>query len=303
MYVFECITSSTINSTCYLNAGIVRVLNMSFTFSLNQPATHEPLAPVFIVHNDTLLSRMQNESLVLPTVSECRSMGMPNETFFSFGYDEGHIFAGDGTMVSIDQHCIPYEFHPFRTILPMVSPGVTQRVLCALHSVHWHNTSRFCGKCGTVMNFSSSEPAKVCSACGYLFYPRISPAVIVAVVHENKILLGHSHRFPGKFYSVLAGFVEPGETLEECVIREVKEETGIMVDTVTYFGSQPWPFPDSLMCAFTARYAAGTLCPDQRELTDAGWYTADALPEIPSGYSISRKLIDWFIEQHHRPLS
>ena len=116
----------------------------------------------------------------------------------------------------------------------------------------------------------------------------------MAVVKEDRILLAHSQRFPAKLYSVLAGFVEPGETLEECVEREVHEEVGISVQDIRYFGSQPWPFPDSLMVAFTADYAGGEIEIDRSEIADAGWFSADQFPPIPPKISIARQLIDWF---------
>jgi NAD+ diphosphatase len=119
----------------------------------------------------------------------------------------------------------------------------------------------------------------------------------VAVVKGDRLLLGTSKRFRADFWSVLAGFVEPGETLEECVVREVREEVGILVENVSYFASQPWPFPDSLMVGFTAEYAAGEITVDQTELTDANWFTADDLPRIPPKVSIARRLIDWFVER------
>lgn len=128
-------------------------------------------------------------------------------------------------------------------------------------------------------------------------YPRLSPAVIVLVQRGDEVLLGRSNRFPSAFYSVLAGFVEPGETLEETVQREIYEETGILVKDITYFGSQPWPFPNSLMIGFTAQYAGGSIVLGDDEIQDAGWFTLDTLPEIPSRVSIARRLIDWWIDQ------
>jgi len=127
-------------------------------------------------------------------------------------------------------------------------------------------------------------------------FPRISPAIIVAVLKGKEILLARAHRFPPRLYSVIAGFVEPGETLEECVRREVKEEVGIEVENICYFGSQSWPFPNSLMVAFTADYANGKITIDETETIDAGWFTAHNLPPIPDKVSISRRLIDWFVE-------
>jgi len=142
------------------------------------------------------------------------------------------------------------------------------------------------------------ERAKVCSKCGFRTYPRISPATITAVTPGNQILLARAKRFPSELYSVIAGFAEPGETLEECVKREIMEETGIDVKNIRYFGSQPWPFPDSLMIAFTADFEGGEIRIYKKELVDARWFTADALPKIPDKLSIARRLIDRFIENN-----
>ncbi len=142
------------------------------------------------------------------------------------------------------------------------------------------------------------QRAKACPYCQLTIYPRISPAVIVAVIKEQQILLAHAPRFPQGFYSVIAGFVEPGETFEDCVHREVREEVGIEAADIRYFGNQPWPFPDSLMVGFTARYAGGEITVDHDEILEAGWFCADKLPEIPGKVSIARKLIDWFVENY-----
>jgi NAD+ diphosphatase len=161
---------------------------------------------------------------------------------------------------------------------------------------HWQRNHKYCGQCGARTEDKADERAKICPRCGLANYPRLSPAVIVAVIRDNRILLAHSPRFPGNFYSVLAGFVEPGETLEECVRREIFEEVGIAVKHIRYFGSQPWPFPDSLMLAFTAEYAGGEIRVDNEEVTDAGWYPPGNLPKIPPRISIARRLIDWFAD-------
>ncbi len=128
----------------------------------------------------------------------------------------------------------------------------------------------------------------------------MTPAVIVAVTREDEILLARSRRFQGSFFSVLAGFVEAGETFEECVKREVREEVAIEVDNIRYFGSQPWPFPHSLMVGFTAEYAGGEISIDDREISEAGWFTAEALPEVPRTGTIARKLIEWFCDNHRQ---
>jgi NAD+ diphosphatase len=170
----------------------------------------------------------------------------------------------------------------------------------AFQIMDWDRNHQFCGRCASPTQDKPGERVKVCQSCGLHSYPRISPAVIVAVIRGREILLARARRFAHALYSVIAGFVEAGESLEECVRRELQEEVGIQVRDLRYFGSQSWPFPNSLMVAFTAEYAGGELAPDPTELTDAGWFRADALPRIPERLSIARRLIDWFLEEQER---
>jgi NAD+ diphosphatase len=152
--------------------------------------------------------------------------------------------------------------------------------------------NRICGRCGTKTVPVLTERAKKCPSCGLVIYPRISPAIIVLIIRGDEILLARSPRFPAGMHSVIAGFVEPGETLEHAVHREIKEEVGITVKNLRYFASEPWPFPDSLMIAFEAEYAAGEITIDNNEIVSAGWFGRDNLPQLPSPMSISRALID-----------
>ena len=161
----------------------------------------------------------------------------------------------------------------------------------------WDRDDQYCSRCGTKNERRSEERAKQCPACGSVSFPRISPAVIVLVERDGKALLARSGRFPEGLFSTIAGFVEPGETLEDAVRREVREETGIDVKNIRYFGSQPWPFPDSLMVGFTAEYAGGEITVDDNEILDARWFGAENLPEIPGKVSIARALIDWFLRK------
>jgi NAD+ diphosphatase len=169
----------------------------------------------------------------------------------------------------------------------------------AVQVVAWDRTHQFCGQCGTPTETLPSERARRCPACGLTSYPRISPAAIIAVVrrdeHGERILLARNHRFPPGRYSVVAGFAEPGESLEACAQREVLEEVGIRIRNVRYFGSQPWPFPNSLMVGFTAEHESGEIRLEESELADARWFAADALPQLPPKMTIARKLIDWFV--------
>jgi NAD+ diphosphatase len=158
--------------------------------------------------------------------------------------------------------------------------------------VEWSRTHRFCGRCGTATEQSPGERAKRCPACGLLAFPRLAPAVITLVERGDEVLLANGVSFGAPTYSCLAGFVEPGENLEEAVRREVGEEVGVQLGDVRYFASQPWPFPHSLMVGFQATWAAGEIEIDPEEIVDAGWFRADAMPLIPPGLSIARWLID-----------
>ncbi|GHV37468.1 hypothetical protein FACS1894187_14260 [Synergistales bacterium] len=164
----------------------------------------------------------------------------------------------------------------------------------AFQYMNWLRLTRFCSVCGGAMSPREEDKGLLCGSCGRVVYAPLHPAIIVAVERDGKLLLAHNARMPTKRYSVLAGFVEPGESLEQTIAREVMEEVGVEVQDVRYFGSQPWPFPCSLMLGFTARWKSGEIHPDGLELNDAGWYAPEDFPEIPPGMSISRKLIDDF---------
>jgi NAD+ diphosphatase len=172
----------------------------------------------------------------------------------------------------------------------------------AVQIIDWDRTHQFCGRCGVPLRAKNDERAKECPQCGLLHFPRLAPAIIVLVERGNQLLLARSRHFMPGMYSVLAGFVEPGESLEEAVVREVKEEVGIEIKDIKYFGSQPWPFPHSLMIGFTATYASGEISLSDKEIEDAGWFTVEKLPRIPGKISIARKLIDAFLAKQGRCL-
>lgn len=167
----------------------------------------------------------------------------------------------------------------------------------AVQIVEWDRTHQFCGHCATPMTQLPTERAKRCPNCGLVNYPRLSPAVIVLIVRGEALLLARAPHFPTDMYGLIAGFVEPGESLEETIVREVREEVGITIKQPRYFGSQPWPFPNSLMIGFTAQYESGEIAIDPRELETAAWFHKHNLPTIPPKISIARKLIDWFVAQ------
>jgi NAD+ diphosphatase len=182
-----------------------------------------------------------------------------------------------------------------RSLLAALPAAEVRLAVRALHVLEWARTHRFCGRCGTANEEKAGELARQCPACGLVSFPRISPAVIVLVRRGDRVLLGRGNHLPPGLFSTLAGFVEPGETLEETVRREIREEAGIEVDGVRYFGSQPWPFPDSLMIGFTAEHAAGEIQVDREELAEARWFGLDELPAVPPRFSIARTLIDAWV--------
>ena len=187
------------------------------------------------------------------------------------------------------------EFAPLRSLHGRIPDELWTLAGRAVQIVEWERTHRFCGRCGTPTDAVPGERARRCPACSLLAFPRLTPAVIMAVERDDRILLGANRTFRGSMYSVLAGFVEPGETLEEAVVREVEEEVGLRVEDVRYFASQPWPFPNNIMLGFQARWAGGDIRIDEQELVDADWFRADELPRIPGPMSIARHLIDDFV--------
>jgi NAD+ diphosphatase len=253
----------------------------------------------FIFHGDKMLVKTEGDSVSVP---------------FSRGPIEYHLRPYWNVCVGLlgNTPCysalvdgdvdVPHgaEFHGLRGLFGQLEDEMFGLSGRAMQLVKWDYTHQFCSRCGKPAGTRNEEGAQICRHCGYLSYPRISPAVIVAVFRENRILLGHNNRFPQKRYSVIAGYVEMGETLEECVKREIWEEVRIKVQNIRYFGSQPWPFSSSLMIAFTAEYAGGDISVDNTEIADAKWFAPDALPDIPDKLSIARQLIDWFVETQRR---
>jgi NAD+ diphosphatase len=204
----------------------------------------------------------------------CVAVALPDTTPEDAGADVGLAFAGLRSMF-------------FTLPEPMLALAAR-----AFQIADWDHTHRYCGRCATPTRDRPAERAKECPACGLLAWPRIAPAMMVLVTRGRELLLARAHRFPGAMYSALAGFVEPGETIEDCIHREVREEVGVDVTDIRYFASQSWAFPHSLMIAYTAEYAGGTLAPDDHEIADARWFALDALPQLPSPVSVARRLID-----------
>ncbi len=246
----------------------------------------------FIVHGGKVLVRC-GEPPQLPAADTLPLAPSAAQAIHCFGHFEGRpcrvMVLHDSALADGTDD---FEWRGLRSlygVLPDAEVGLAGR---AVQLAEWTRTHRHCGCCGATMQRQAGERAMACPACGFTAYPRIAPAMMVLVRKDDRILLGRAPHFVTGVYSALAGFVEAGESLEECVHREVREEVGIDIGNLRYFSSQAWPFPHSLMLAFVADYAGGELEPDPAELSDARWFTMDELPPLPSRISISRALID-----------
>ena len=201
-------------------------------------------------------------------------------------------------------HCYGFALPADATVPPHLEPVALRALILegnettaalagqAFQILEWARTHRYCGNCGTPTTPHAADRAMECRACGLVYYPRIAPVVMTLVYRKGEILLTRKPGYAPGRYTVVAGFVEAGETLEQCLAREVHEEVGVTVKNSRYFGSQPWPFPNSLVMAFSAEWAGGEVRPDPAELEDARWFAVDALPELPEAVHISRQLID-----------
>ncbi len=257
----------------------------------------------FVFQEDRLLVRSAGEQAGVLLTVDGPPAGLSLARQLYMGYLEGagetpiHCYAGE--LAADAPLAADMIADGLRQLYPQLGETMFGLASRASQLITWDRTHQYCGRCGTATVPSATERARHCPRCGLAHFPRLSPAIIIAVVRRTpegtRLLLAHNRRFPPGRYSVIAGFVEVGETLEECARREVREEVGIEIKSLRYFGSQSWPFPHSLMIGFTAEYAAGELVRESEEIAHADWFAADALPGLPPKMSIARRLIDWFV--------
>jgi len=249
----------------------------------------------YLFKNNKLI--LKNDGKVLPDETSFTEL---EKFVINSGFVDKECRDGDMWAELSDKAELPsgFDLYERRSLWPDFDTKSFFRAGKAFHLMEWQRSNKYCGICGAATVFDEKELAMRCPECGELKFPVISPAVIVAVEKEGKILMGHGINFPPGRFSVLAGFVEPGESLEECVRREVYEESKIHVKNIKYFGSQPWPFPRSLMLGFTAEWESGNIVPDTTEVTDVRWFAPNDIPDYFRGVSISSMLIDDFIRRH-----
>ena len=266
-----------------------------FRPAVKQPPEDNNPAYWFVFCSNKMLVTVENDKATIPYFKSLAELNItPVRTQYLGTLQGSSCYSAEATTETAAPEGM--EFKELRPLYAVLDEDIFLLAGKAIQIVSWDQTHQFCGRCGTGMETLEGERAKICPACGLINYPRISPAAITAVIKDNKILLTHNAAFRGNIHSLIAGFVEPGETIEECVHREIFEEVGLRVSNLKYFGSQPWPFPNSLMIGFTAEYESGEISVDGQEITEAGWYDAGNLPELPGKMSIARKIIDRFVK-------
>jgi NAD+ diphosphatase len=263
-------------------------------FVLLQPQSPNTLGPGYwaiIQGNSVILHGAGN----MPALPEGRLPDwlMPREEPLCIGLWKGRPLR----IFSIDSGCVilpPFVTEAFNATEQQVDDATLSISGLAKQVIHWEQQSRYCPHCGGATAHTPSGWSKQCTACQAKFFPSIHPCAIVLVRRGHEVLLVHKAEWPVGRYSLVAGFLEFGESLEECAAREVREETGIEITGISYVGSQNWPFPSQLMAGFVAQYAGGEIIVDHEELEDARWFPIAALPTLPPKRSIARRIIDTF---------
>lgn len=265
---------------------------------LRTPSTFTPLlvaqqhpAPISLVFcGDALM--VSEDDLALPDSASLASLSLGAEQFFPLGLLDGRYC--QSTWVEPASAPAPgFMFRKLRSLFGTFDDNLLAVAGRGYQVAEWARTHRFCGSCACRTVHVPGERCVRCPSCGHSAYPRISPAMMVLIKRGDAVLLARHNNSPSHFFTALAGFLEAGESIEDAVHREVFEEVGLRVRDVTYFGSQPWPFPHSLMIAFTAEYVSGEIVVDESEIAEARWFgPADPFPKVPPrGLSIAGHLI------------
>ena len=248
----------------------------------------------YILHYNekSLLLKINGDEFQLPTKKDVSDIFDTTERTFLFSLNGVRCFLVWNATRLIDDRFVYKEISSFRTLNPREIAWIC---IVGFQLNNWYLENKFCGKCGTKTAEKPDERAIICPNCNTVVFPKISPAIIVAILCKNKILLAHNSNFEQKRYSLVAGYVDVGETLEETVMREVKEEVGLDVKNIRYYKSQPWAFSGSMMIGFTAE-ADDTqpIRPDNVEITEADWFSRENLPNHPPKISIAGEMIDKF---------
>ena len=248
----------------------------------------------FIYHKNKLMIIKNDTGIQIPTYKDIKKLYPTlNNKFYLGDFKTQSCFCTE--LENLDKS-FNSSFMPLKEASLLMSMELFMVCGRASQLLLWNKNSQYCGKCGNKVILRTTDFSKYCSKCDLSIYPRISPAIIVAITKGDEILLAHNSHFPQGLYSIIAGFVDPCESLEDCIKREVFEEVGIKIKNIKYFGSQPWPYPDSLMIGFFAEYDEGEINVDNKEIIDARWFSKDNLPNLPQKTSIARRIINKYLE-------
>ena len=255
------------------------------------PETRSSSALWFAFESGRVMVRMTDDSPVLLTCAHPAEHGLETLQEHYLGtYGGEHCYAAElATAQTAPNGHAMLGLRDLLGHLDDTLAGVSGR---AIQILEWNRNHRYCGRCGGETVPRENERARICVPCKRTSYPPVAPVIMILITHGRKLLLARKVGWGNTRYSALAGFVEPGETLESTVIRETREEVGVEIKNIRYFGSQPWPFPNNLMIAFTAEYAGGAVTPDGVEIEEAAFFDVDEMPTLPPGISISRRMIN-----------
>jgi NAD+ diphosphatase len=248
----------------------------------------------FILHysENSLLLKTNGDKFEIPQKKDFIEISDKTESTFLFTLNDVPCFLIWDNLMTDKPHFKYKEINFFRTIRQQEIAWIS---IVGFHLMNWYSQNKFCGKCGTRTQQKSDERAIVCPDCNTTVFPKISPAIIVAIICNNKILLARNSNFPGNWYSLIAGYVDVGESLEDALVREVKEEVGLDIRNIRYYTSQPWPLSGSMMIGFIAEADdAQPIAINIKEIAEAGWFARGKLPKHSSNISIAGEMIEKF---------
>lgn len=249
-----------------------------------------------LLHRDRALPLHRQHELENVALSMCQVVHMGRwlgESCFAVEFADASL----ATEESLGADNLAFDLASLRSQLDKFDEQLFNLAGRALQLLHWHSYHRFCGSCGAATQLSSTERALQCRVCATLYYPKIAPCAIGVIVHGDRCLLARNARFRDGLFSAIAGFIEPGESVEEALRREIREEVGVRVGKLEYIRSQSWPFPSQLMLGYIAHYESGEIEVDGQEIVEAAWFSAQNLPQIPPPQTISGQLIQTFVER------
>lgn len=272
-------------------------MSKSFVLNFCPPALYTQSALWFVFQNEEILLDSTSTSFKIPKFSDINSLNLNVAQKCYLGmYGNIPCFTAQVSQIPVTSLPFGMKFHAVRQSYAIIdNEEIFLIVTRAMQILHWDRRTQFCGCCGEKTKSSDTELSKICTHCKALFFTQLSPVVLILIWRKGEILLGRSPDFMPGIYSIFSGFVEAGETLEQSVTREAKEEVGICIKNINYFSSQSWPFPSNLMLGFIAEYDSGDIQIDTDELEDAQWYSIKKLPNLPSKISLSRRMIDTHI--------